>query len=80
MNEPLNDFNWKTQRSAIDPDVWHSKGLDDKTVVAIRRALALADKVASLNENAGEIGEGMLRNLVSDARGVFNPDARNKLR
>lgn len=76
MNEPLNDFDWKTQRSAIDPDVWHSKGLDDKTVLSIRRALVLADKVASLNENAGEIGEGMLRNLVSDARGVFNQDVQ----
>ena len=75
MSEPLNDFNWKTQRIAIDPDVWHSKGLDDKTVIAVRRALVLAEKVASLNENAGEIGEGMLRNLVSDARGVFNQDA-----
>lgn len=33
-------------------------------------ALALAKRVANLNPDAGEIGEGMLRSLVEDARRI----------
>ena len=33
-------------------------------------ALALARRVANLNPDAGEIGEGMLRSLVEDARRI----------
>ncbi len=71
MNEPLNDFNWKTQRSAIDPETWHSKGLDEKTVVSIRRALVLADKIAKLNKGCGEIDEGMLNQIIDEARAII---------
>lgn len=35
-------------------------------------ALALARRVANLNPDAGEIGEGMLRSLVEDARRIVD--------
>lgn len=34
------------------------------------QALALAQRIANLNPDAGEIGEGMLRSLVEDAQRV----------
>lgn len=74
MNKPLEDFDWKTQRSAINPDVWHSKGLDDSTVVAIRRALVLAEKISKLNPNAQEIGAGMLAQIVFESCAILNKE------
>lgn len=42
----------------------------DPRVAVIADMIKLVDRVAGLNENAGEIGEGMLRQLVADARRI----------
>lgn len=37
---------------------------------ALREAVAALNRVANLNEHAGEIGDGMLRTIVAEARAV----------
>lgn len=44
---------------------------DAAAICCIPLMLKLADRIANLNENAGEIGAGMLNQLITEARTII---------